>query len=217
MSLLDRICRADENFLDAIVTLPSLRKLRLSDEEAKIGDLLPAIRSPLEELDVSFIAPVRPPGSLPWLSNLNSTLTTLTIHWAYLRNLNVQCTSVRFLTLETIEPVDTASLVLSFPQLITFYLETGNYDYFDLRADEERALKQRNLETTMQWKRLYDLKGGPVDLYILGLTCPIRYLELQSVHEGNVDRVHSLLDFHRPQVVRMEMYSSTFLIPEIDM
>lgn len=154
MSLLDRICRADENFLDAIVTLPSLRKLRLSDEEAKIGDLLPAIRSPLEELDVSFIAPVRPPGSLPWLSNLNSTLTTLTIHWAYLRNLNVQCTSVRFLTIETIEPVDTASLVLSFHQLVTFYLETGNDDFFDLRDDEEQALNQRNLETTKQWKRL---------------------------------------------------------------
>lgn len=217
LSALDLFCNTDLSFFDAITTLPSLRKLCITNSESKIMHLLSTIRSPLQELDVSFCTRgLELLDPLPHLGNLSSTLTTLSLRWVNLHHSNVRCSSVRYLTIETIHRIDATVLVRSFPALITLSIESLNERSYDAEADEVRVWNQGNLMSTNQWTTLLELNGEAVELYTLGLACPIRTLRMSSIKKPNLGVVQSLLDSHRPQHVRMGLSPSTFLSPWIN-
>ena len=210
---LNQFCEADPNFPKAIASLPSLRKLRVGNAEPKVMDLLSTIRSPLQELDAWFYTLDDPPDPLTYLGHLNSTLTTLTLRYVELRNRSIRFSSVRHLTIETHFEVDTTALVLSFPSLVSLYIGTCNEGELDDEADQLRAWNQRNLGITEQWTTLRKLTAEAVDIYVMGLTCPIHSLEMSSIDETTLEVVRALLDFHHPQHVQLSLTPSTLVVP----
>ena len=206
-------CEADPNFSNAIASLPSLRKLRIEEAESKVMDLLSIIRSPLQKLDVSFSIDLDLPDPLPHLGNLSPSLTTLNLYYVDLHDRSIRCSSVRYLTIETHFEVDTTALVLSFPGLISLHIITCNEGALDEEADLLRARNQGNLGSRKQWTTLRELSAEAVDIYVMGLTCPIRSLGISSINATKVGVVQSLLDFHHPQYVEMSLSPSTFLAP----
>lgn len=115
--------------------------------------------------------------------------------------------------IETYIDIDIATLVVSFPNLLSLTIESPNADLPDLIADDLRAQNQDNLNDTEQWTTLCEFTGEVVDLYAMGLTCPIRSIDMCSVTSANLAMFQSLLDFHRPQYVCMQPSASISLAP----
>ena len=100
LGVLEELCDADLNLFDVIATLPSLRRLGLPNGNPKTMDLLSAIRSPLQELDVTFFLFTLIPDPLPHLGNINPMLTTLSQLRLNLCDRSVKgCNPVLFLTI----------------------------------------------------------------------------------------------------------------------
>lgn len=213
LALLDQFCEADPNFLNVVASLPSLRKLHIRNSEEKVLDLLSAIRSPLQELDASFDMFDDLPDPLPHLRNISPTLTTLSLRWVYLRLRGIRCNSVRNLTIRAYVPIYATVVVSSFPGLVTLDIETCNKGSRIENADLLRKWNQENLNAAEEWPKLCKLKGAAVELYIMGLSCPVHYLDMHSINASTLEWVQPLLDSHQPHFVRLSLSLGTLVDP----
>ena len=95
LGVLEELCDADLNLFDVIATLPSLRRLGLSNGKYKTVDLLSVTPFPLQDLELCFPdAMLNLPDPLPHLGNLSPTLTTLSLCWLELRDRSICCSPV---------------------------------------------------------------------------------------------------------------------------
>ena len=191
---------------DAVNSLRSLRLLYLFHVDDKSVQLLKGMTSPLQELHVSGPEDHLDTTHLPWLSNMAATLTTLTsVDGIYYSQDDIVYPQMKKLHIDHSHLLSITRLIRSFPNLTDLTVNECNISFDDLALQALRlGYRIRKNALKNRWTSLDGLKGDLEFVYSLGLSCPVRELNILSVVDDlDLPILLELLDDFHPRAINV--------------
>lgn len=211
------LCWADEllvaypNVFHSIASLPGLQELVIQEGGSLTMNIVSAIHSPIKAIKLVLHPGSQPnfPDPLVHFGHLGSTLVSLSLHRVDLRDRQVRLPSIRYLTIETSQNIQSAVLIRAFPNLSILITDTTT-PLFPRDISTASSMHQTNsteLSTLgHQWNNpLHKLGGQVLRLFSLGLATRVHYLRVHCVNDFNCGIFCKLLDTHRPKIVSVDI------------
>ncbi|EIW52440.1 uncharacterized protein TRAVEDRAFT_75396 [Trametes versicolor FP-101664 SS1] len=180
----EELLEREESLVDALVALESVRYLHISSYGLRAHEVVAEIHSPLVHINVDCASSADQAVEIGHaLARHRETLEKIT---AWDVNLLVELVEedddivfprVHSLCLRSSLTLDLSYLVGTFPnvrslEVVNVYLEDGS------PSENASQLRDRNLATTDTWCGLDYLCGDEWSIYILGLQCPVKRLDV---------------------------------------
>ena len=221
------ILTSDARIASAIAGLSSLRSLALHSLTDAACQILSALRADLIAVELGFwrddaIGPLDP---VPFLVNFTQSLQELRVTYAEFQGHTICYPAVRVLSIDDCRFAPIAPLITNFPHVSDLSIWTGqdDEDLEDTEMDEHRQMNIRSQQDA-HWQPLAHLRGDIRSLYLLGPTCPVHHLDVQSGYmtSTRIEHLSTLLAVGRPhdltlraRIARIDHPTLAMLLPPV--
>ncbi|KAJ3491717.1 hypothetical protein NLI96_g508 [Meripilus lineatus] len=195
----------------------ALTKLQLGSVSTEASRLLEAMKATsVLELSLTFVSAslLDDPDPLELLAGLGPNLTTLYIDNAlpYSDSEGVQCPNLHTLTLWSFGLLPLRCLTRMFPNLVnlSFHSEYGD-EYGENQIEASRAENLAEYEADGgPWSSLQRLSGNIRQLYILGFSFHVKFLDLSMAVAEEAPMCIALIDNLSPNILDLSILVRTF-------
>ncbi|RDX48498.1 hypothetical protein OH76DRAFT_657769 [Lentinus brumalis] len=214
---------SDPGLVNAFAALTTVKKLYIANVGEHASDMLMKMQSSIvsAELSLSYDRKWGSPDDAYYsdptylMSASHATLEKLNASWATVVDafLQPRYTNIRRLQLDFVDGPRTYDYVVPFPNLQ--YLTVSSYAlkfYKDenvlASADTLRRANQKEQEEYGSWRLLIQVTGPLIDVYMLGLSCFVRTMNLvttRASEEHNAHMLASALADGTPNILRLTM------------
>lgn len=190
----------------------NLKKLSVSYIRSRSEKMLSnVVSSSIVDLSLSFDSSMDFPDPSMALRNLRNTIEILTLESCYPELMDAPCPRVHTLSIRTSFPLTTLVFVRLFPNLrkLDPLIECAAMDEEEVgdRRRENQADLERN---NASWPDLKYVRGDPIHLFILCLSCHVYELEFQPIASEEIDETTQLLADLTPRMVHLPVDLKTF-------
>ncbi|EMD39443.1 hypothetical protein CERSUDRAFT_71365 [Gelatoporia subvermispora B] len=220
----ERWLSANRWFYRFCISLQGLEEIDLREVGRVASKLLQEVSSEIVTARIAFDSqyPRAPPHDISsLLVNSTTRLQDLRYYGAWFQSHTVQFLALHTLEIPHCDITEIKSLLLTFPNLRSLYTTSKSWSG-DIYLGRHTHIRDINLafqEAHGRWTRLDRLSGSMDQIYVLGITSPVEFLELESkMSIENLTFVSALLADANPSRLRLILNMSYFplaLLPEM--
>lgn len=209
------ILRSDARIPAAVAALTTLKSVAFPALNEAATEILQCSRSSLTKVEIGFWGEETfgPGDPVPLLTRFAHSLRELRVTYAEFMQPDLQYPHVDILLVDDCRFTLAEPLIRCFPKTRDLSLWTGQEDE-DLEDDEIEEHRQTNIQAQERacWGWLEHLRGDIRSLYLLGLTCQVGHVDVQSTFltASRADELSTLLSVGRSSALSVRFRVSEF-------
>lgn len=207
---------SDQRIASAIAALASIKSLTLHTLNEAAYLVLALSQSDLVAIEIGFWRDdvMGPEDPVPLLKGFSHCLRELRVTYAEFLQHDILYPCVEILVIDDCRFALAQPLIGCFPNVNDLSLWTGQEDEAleDEEIEEHRQMNMHSQQEVGQWDSLNHLRGDIRSLYLLGLTCSVKHLDVQSTFltSTRVRQLSTLLLQGRPYALSIRIKASGF-------
>lgn len=209
------ILRSHARIPAAVAALTALKSVVFPALNEAATEILQYSQSSLTKVEIGFWGDeaIGPGDPAPLLTRFAHSLRELRVTYAEFMRPDLQYPHVDVLLIDDCRFALAEPLIKCFPKTRDLSLWTGQEDE-DLEDDEIEDHRQTNIQAQEGacWEWLEHLRGDIRSLYLLGLTCQVGHLDVQSAFltASRADELSTLLSYGRSYALSIRLKASEF-------